>query len=651
MRWQWYKGAVSASIHALPVTIGDLTLIDRLGAGGMAEVFLATRPSPLGGVEKVVVKRMLPHLAQQENYRRLFRREAAIGRRIVDRYVVRTHGLVEDDGGLMLIVEFIDGATLRTLAREAYERQTTLPLPVVLQLFAHAARGLAAIHATTDEQGRPFVHRDISPDNLMVGRDGVTRVLDFGVARPGGEGVLTRTGEIRGKLPYMPPEQLDARGLDGRTDLYALGVSLFWMLTGRRPFVHRSEVQLIRAIMQERAPRVRTIAVDVPPALDGLIDELLQKDPARRPADALAVAARLEGLGADSDDAVAAFVARFLALDPVTTSIRRRGSQASTSLAIRDAARARTSLHDERVPTQAPTLSASSEWGGHLADVNDGADDVEPLPSSSGSSSTSSSSMSRTSATSATRAPHDPLLEEPRASRRVVAWAAAASAVVALGLGGGVALLAPSLSPSAVPMTSVGTASMTSVVPAAAPAASVSLPSEAVTPVPSAPRAPSVPSAPEVVAAAPPSSPTPPATTTKTVSDRPSLPVRTVVVVGAPAGTVWRSGGRELGRGDGALGVPAGVERLEAAWDGARISVVVDGPQIVWDELPRGVLSVRAHEGTVHVGASAWEVPAKIRLMAGRYVVRFVDDAGHTSEHRVDVRAGATTVLNVAEAP
>jgi len=644
---------VSASIHTLPVTLGDLTLVERLGAGGMAEVFLATRPSPLGGVEKVVVKRMLPHLASQDGYRRLFRREAAIGARIVDRHVVRTDSLVEDDDGLMLVVEFIDGATLRTLARAAYDRQSTLPLPVVLRLFVHAAAGLAAIHATTDEQGRPFVHRDISPDNLMVGRDGVTRVLDFGVARPGGEGVLTRTGEIRGKLPYMPPEQLDARSLDGRADLYALGVSLFWMLTGRRPFVHRSEVQLIRAIMQQRPPRVRSLAPDVPPDLDGLIDELLAKDPARRPRDALGVARRLENMGAADEADVAAFVEEFLALEPVTTRARRLQSQASTSVGRRDAASARGSLDGSpgadalgaRVSTRAPTLSAASEWGGddgheggHDDGPGDGPEDVhddgDPAPPP----------PAPITATSATRAPRAPNADTPR---RAALVGLVAGALVALGLG------AVGLAVSLAPATDSG--ALVPRLPAApTPAA----------PTPAAPSPTPATAAGAAAQALASLTPTPPTMTPPTTTDdggstgasggrgRPAAKAtRVIAVAGAPAGTVWLAAGREVGRGDGPLSLPAGVDRVEASFDGARVSVVVEGGDIDWDALPRGVLSVRAHEGTVRVGAASWDVPAKVRLVAGRYVVRYVDDDGRSSEHRVEVRAGGTTVLNVAEAP
>jgi serine/threonine protein kinase len=657
MTVRWYKGVVSASIHALPVTIGALTLIDRLGAGGMAEVFLATRPGSRGsGVEQVVVKRMLPHLAAQERYRQLFRREAAIGARIHDRHVVHTHGLVEDGDSMMLVVEYIDGATLRSLARIAYEAQIALPLPLVLRLFAHAARGLSAIHGTTDERGRPFVHRDISPDNLMVGRDGITRVLDFGVARPGGEGVLTRTGEIRGKLPYMPPEQLDARTLDGRSDLYALGVSLFWMLTGRRPFVHRSEVELIRAIMQDRPPRVRSVVPDIPVELDTLIDALLEKDPARRPVDAATVARRLEDMGASPEADVGASVAELLVLEAAPPDVRRAKSTAATAAPLPQTVASRpkalglspllslASATGQAAPmVPAPTLSAASEWGGQVSD------DDDPPPA-------------LMTATSATRAPTTPL-PGPRRTGLVALAAGAASAVVVAGAwslsttsrpavpapaaatvmtpagpapdGPGTATASAAAPPSAAPLAPVAPVEAVEAAEAAEAddAAESPQPHEPVRPTTTAPPTPTptMPPAPDV---------------------RPSARAGFVVVVrGAPEATVWRVGNREVGRGDGPLSLPAGTRRVEAAFDGARVVVPLEGDEIDWDALPRGVLSVRAHGGTIRVGATAWEVPAKVRLVAGRYVVRYSDDDGRTSEHRIDVRSGATAVLNVAESP
>jgi serine/threonine-protein kinase len=661
---------VSASIHQLPVTIGDLTLVRRLGAGGMAEVFLATRPAAGdAGEETVVVKRMLPHLSSQEAYRALFRREAAIGLRVTDRHVVRTHGLVESDDGLMLVVEFIDGATLRALAKHAYERRAAIPLSLILRMFANAADGLAAIHATTDEQGRPFVHRDISPDNLIVGRDGVTRVLDFGVARPGGDVVLTRTGEIRGKLPFMPPEQLDARPLDGRCDLYALGVSLFWMLTGRRPFVHRSEIRLMQMIMRDRAPRVRSIAPEVPVALDELVDRLLAKEARQRPSSAAEVADRLHALGAGHEADVGSFVAHHVDDDPGTEAVRRaRASSSSSSPLDAGRPRPRVALLSREgddvglvgggmadvaaVPTAAvATLASASEWGGG---EHEPPDEVVPV---------AETAATRSQSAGPGRGAAGPVVVG------VAAGALVAVVVVAGGLAVGWRELAGGGRPLApTPAPAVAAPSVPSAVPPAV-AASPSLPSPS-SPSPSSPSLSPSPSSPS-----PSPSPTTSSSSSSTASSPPAAPPaaapaapprpapsrpasssspergRTVVVTGAPDQVVWRVAGREIGRGNGPLVVGAGVATLEALVDGGRVSVPVRDGAVAWDALPRGTLSVRAHEGAIELGATRWEVPARVRLVAGRYVVRFVDDAGRRSEHPVEVRAGAVTPLNLTGAP
>ncbi len=643
---------MSASIHQLPVTIGDLTLVRRLGAGGMAEVFLAIRPGAGDdgeGDETVVVKRMLPHLSTQEAYRALFRREAAIGLRVTDRHVVRTHGLVESDDGLMLVVEFIDGATLRALAKHAYERRAAIPLSLILRMFADAADGLAAIHATTDEQGRPFVHRDISPDNLIVGRDGVTRVLDFGVARPGGDVVLTRTGEIRGKLPFMPPEQLDARPLDGRCDLYALGVSLFWMLTGRRPFVHRSEIRLMQMIMRDRAPRVRSIAPEVPAALDELVDRLLAKEARQRPSSAAEVADRLHALGAGHEADVGSFVAHHVDDDPGTEGIRRARSSPSSSSSPVDAGRPRPRVallsregvgvvgggvaDVAAVPTAAvATLASASEWGGE----HEPPDEVVPVAET-------AATRSQSAGASGGRA------------GPVAVGVAAGALVSVVVVAGGLAVGWRQLAPTRVPAAVVAAPSVPSAVPPAVPPVAASAspsPSAASSPPPAASSlsssssSSSSPPAAAVPAAAPPR----PAPSRPAPSSSPERG-RTVVVTGAPDHVVWRVAGRAVGRGNGPLAVGAGVATLEALVDGGRVAVPVPDGAVAWDALPRGTLSVRAHEGAIELGATRWEVPARVRLVAGRYVVRFVDDAGRRTEHPVEVRPGAVTPLNLTGAP
>jgi serine/threonine-protein kinase len=677
---------VSASIHQLPVTIGDLTLVRRLGAGGMAEVFLATRGGAAddGSGETVVVKRMLPHLATQEAYRALFRREAATGLRVSDRHVVRTHDLVESDDGLMLVVEFIDGATLRALAKSAYQRRTPVPLPLVLRMFADAADGLAAIHGTTDEQRRPFVHRDISPDNLIVGRDGVTRVLDFGVARPGGEVVLTRTGEIRGKLPFMPPEQLDARALDGRCDLYALGVSLFWMLTGRRPFVHRSEVRLMQMIMLERAPRLRSIVPDIPVAIDELVDSLLAKDARHRPATANEVADRLHALGAGTEADVGAFVDATVDEEPATGTLRRAsspsgspsGSPSSSSVgassspvdAARPARMPKLAPDLARVSTAVATLAHASEWSGR----DDLPDEVVPVAETAATRSQSPSAKSR---------PVVPVVVGVGAGALV---SVVLAGVVALRLGaldptpgeappGHPVIGASSSSSSSAPSSSSSSSAPSSSAPSSsapsssapsssAPSSSApssSAPSSTSSSAPTAVEAVAVPAAGSSSTSARPADapgaadPAPPGVSSPRPA--PTSPAdrggRTVNVTGAPPATVWRAGGREVGRGNGALRVPPGVGSLEAVVDGGRIAVPVRDGGVDWESLPRGTLSVRAHEGAVVIGKDRWDVPARVRLVAGRYLVRFVDDAGRPTDHSVDVRAGAVTVLNLTGSP
>jgi serine/threonine protein kinase len=305
-------------LSSLPVVGGGLKLLERLGAGGMAEVFLASR-----GDERVVVKRMLPHLTEPQ-YKSMFLREAAIGARVVHPHVVRTIELIEDTGGPMLVLEYVDGWTLRNIARTAWHAQAAIPQPVLFRIMMDVCDGLAAIHSTTDEHGNPFVHRDISPDNLMLGRDGITKVLDFGVASPGEDMPLTRTGELRGKIAYMPPEQLQARPVDGRADLYALGVTFFWMLCGRRPFADRSELALMQRIVSEPAPRLSGRLKTIDPAIDRIIAKLLEKNREQRFVTASALSAALVDVGVADRAAVMAFVEDIAQHaqggDPVTTS-------------------------------------------------------------------------------------------------------------------------------------------------------------------------------------------------------------------------------------------------------------------------------------------------------------------------------------------
>src|SRR5688572_21048612 len=201
------SGSNPSSPRAL-IKFGKYTLIKKLGAGGMAEAFLAQFQGASGFLKTCVVKRMLPHLAQDDQFVRMFHAEAKVAAMLTHTNVVQIFDMGEIDGTHFIAMEYVDGAPLHLLARTAWKRQRSMPLEVVCCAMADAALGLAAAHDLADEEGKLLgvIHRDISPDNLMINREGVTKVLDFGVAKQIGN-EQTAAGELRGKIPFLAPEQ------------------------------------------------------------------------------------------------------------------------------------------------------------------------------------------------------------------------------------------------------------------------------------------------------------------------------------------------------------------------------------------------------------------------------------------------------------
>lgn len=269
----------SQPVHQLPMALGRFTLMKRLGVGGMAEVFLAQSDGSDDLPSTVVVKRMLPHISQNPRSVEMFEREAQIAIRFDHPHLVRTFELGDHPTGKYMVLEFVDGMNVRTLAEALRQRDEPIPVDVVAQILSDAARGLHHFHETPDSEGNvgAFVHRDISPDNLMISRDGVTKILDFGVARPGQDMKMTTTGEVKGKLAYMPPEQIESETLDGRADLYALGASAFWLLSGTRPYDRPQEHLVVLAALTEPVPSLRERVPSCPPEFDEVITRLLAK--------------------------------------------------------------------------------------------------------------------------------------------------------------------------------------------------------------------------------------------------------------------------------------------------------------------------------------------------------------------------------------
>ncbi len=264
------------------VQLGRYTLHAELASGGMATVYLGRLRSDAGFSRTVAIKRLHPHLAKDPDFVAMFLDEARLAVRVQHPNVVPTLDVVQNQNELYLVLEYVNGEPLSSLVRAARRAGHTVPVAVGAAIIVNALHGLHAAHEARDEQGNPLciVHRDVSPQNIMVGVDGVARVLDFGVAKAASRLQTTREGQLKGKIAYMPPEQLNGT-VTRKTDIYAAGVVLWETLTGRRLFEGEEVVQ-VNAIMNEVIKPPSAMNADVPPELDAVVLKALSRDMAMR---------------------------------------------------------------------------------------------------------------------------------------------------------------------------------------------------------------------------------------------------------------------------------------------------------------------------------------------------------------------------------
>ena len=214
----------------------------------------------------------------------MFLDELALAGSVKHRNLVETVEVVSTDDDLCLVMEYVEGETVSKLVRACREQGTSIPLPIVAGIVCAALQAVHAVHEATDASGKPLeiVHRDVSPQNVMVGVDGVTRLLDFGVAKAAVRLQQTRTGELKGKIAYMAPEQLERHEVTKLTDLYAMAIVLWEMLTGKRLFEAETEGQLVRKVLDGTQEPPSAVRPDVPPALDAVVLRALAKSTADR---------------------------------------------------------------------------------------------------------------------------------------------------------------------------------------------------------------------------------------------------------------------------------------------------------------------------------------------------------------------------------
>jgi len=266
-----------------PGRLGDFEVLRRIGTGGMAEIFLATKRGAKGTEKRLVVKRLLPQHARSERLRTMFIHEAQLAIRLAHPNLVHVYELADDpEGGLLLAMEFVDGADLGRILTEMKRRGERLPVPVALRIVEQAARGLHYAHEYSDEGAEPLaiVHRDISPQNILVSRGGAVKVADLGVASA--RFVRDETGVQPGKLRYMSPEQARGEKVDRRCDVYALGVVLYELLRLTSPYGERRGAALARAVTHGKLEPPLAKAPDIPPDVLPVLAAALAPDAARR---------------------------------------------------------------------------------------------------------------------------------------------------------------------------------------------------------------------------------------------------------------------------------------------------------------------------------------------------------------------------------
>src|SRR5664279_2763166 len=254
------------------LTLGRYQLLSRLAVGGMAEVFLARQGELSGFKTLVVVKKVLPHLAVKPDFIAMFLDEARIASMLDHPNIVRITEVGRAGDEYFLAMELVQGKPLSSILQQSEKAKTPIPHPLAALIVANAAAGLHHAHQLTDASGHPLglVHRDVSPQNIMVSFEGSVKVIDFGIARALGRLGDTVAGSLKGKMGYMAPEQARSENVDARADLFSLGVVLWECVAGRRLFLRENELATLRAVAYEPIPSVSKL-VEVDPALDAIV--------------------------------------------------------------------------------------------------------------------------------------------------------------------------------------------------------------------------------------------------------------------------------------------------------------------------------------------------------------------------------------------
>lgn len=316
--------------------LGRYELLIAIAQGGMGTVWAARDRGSPAGDRIVAVKTMLPSLSSDEHCKRMFLTESRIASGIEHPNVCAILDQGEQSGVLYFVMEWIDGDSLVALIGGSSRQQARpVPFPVAVRIGIEAARGLHAAHELRDEDGTliGLVHRDVSPHNILITRGGSVKIADFGVAKAMAlvDNPTTNTGHMKGKLHFMAPEQVYGEDIDRRTDVFALGIVLYQLTTGRHPFAAGHDLATMARIARpEPVEAPSTLVADYPPALEAAVTRALAKNPDERFATMADLAAALEGVATqigERRDEVTAYIRGAL-----TTRTARRAAMLQDAL-------------------------------------------------------------------------------------------------------------------------------------------------------------------------------------------------------------------------------------------------------------------------------------------------------------------------------
>ncbi|MEM9192837.1 MAG: serine/threonine-protein kinase [Myxococcota bacterium] len=273
-------------LSAIPAitSFGRYQILGRIALGGMAEIFLAREQGEAGTSRSLVIKRVLSHVADDERFQKMFLDEARLAMKLSHPGICHMYEFGQLEGSYFIAMEWVNGVPLGKLIKRAKRHTGGVPPFIAARIIAQTAEALEYAHTAVDDDGTPLgiVHRDVSPQNIMVSFNGSVKLLDFGIAKADSHDTKTSAGQVKGKFAYMSPQQCVGDPIDGRADVFALGVCLYEALTAKNLYRRKTEYETMRAIIEGPVPSPRSVHAHVPAELDGICQRALAKDPADR---------------------------------------------------------------------------------------------------------------------------------------------------------------------------------------------------------------------------------------------------------------------------------------------------------------------------------------------------------------------------------